>query len=509
VHPTGYQIRQAVSVFNKTDQQGQVKMPINVNIPHLTSRKTKIIATLGPASDTPEIIYNLIKAGVNVFRLNMSHGEHESHRNLYELIRELAKDLGQHIAIFADLCGPKIRTGKFKDGSIFIKSGDRVVVTTRDIVGEENLIPCQYAALANDVKTGDRILLDDGKFELKVIEKNGQDIVCDVIYGGELKNNKGINLPGVNVSCPSLTEKDRADALFALDLGVDYLALSFVRKPEDIADLRQLITSNGYDTHIIAKIEKPEALINGQEIINAADAIMIARGDLGVELNPEDVPIAQHQLIKRARALNKPVIVATQMLESMIENSRPTRAEVTDVSNAVYASADAVMLSGETAAGRFPSEAVAMMSRIIKQTEAFMGEQDIFGKLVHRDDKLKPLPFGDAVADATAQLCFDLQAKAIVSISNSGMSVVTLSSARPAAPLIAISANKWVCQRMNLYWGVIPVHSDEAGHANPNKLARRHAVETKLANAGDNIVLVRGFHQDRQLNTPTMTMLTL
>jgi pyruvate kinase len=484
-------------------------MPINVNMPHLSSRKTKIIATLGLASDTPEVIYNLIKAGVNVFRLNMSHGEHESHRNLYELVRELAKDSGQHITIFADLCGPKIRTGKFKNGSIFIKNGDHVVVTTRDILGEENLIPCQYAALADDVTDGDRILLDDGKFELKVIEKNAQEITCEVIYGGELKNNKGINLPGVNVSCPSLTEKDRADALFALDLGVDYLALSFVRKAEDIADLRQLITSNGYDAHIIAKIEKPEALINGQEIINISDAIMIARGDLGVELNPEDVPIAQHQLIKKARALNKPVIVATQMLESMIENSRPTRAEVTDVSNAVYSSADAVMLSGETAAGNFPVEAVKMMSRIIKQTEAFMREQDIFGKLAHRDTELKPLPFGDAVADATAQLCFDLKAKAIVSITSSGMSVVTLSSARPEAPLIAISANKWVCQRMNLYWGVIPIHTDETGHAHPNKLARRHAIETRLADVGDNIILVRGFHQDSQLNSPTITMLTL
>ncbi len=484
-------------------------MPINIHLPPLSSRKTKIIATLGPASDTQEVIYNLIKAGVNIFRLNMSHGEHESHRKIYKIIRESAEALNEHIAIFADLCGPKIRTGKFKNGSIIIKNGDRVVVTTREILGEENLIPCQYAALANDVTTGDRILLDDGKFELKVIEKKAQDITCEVIYGGELKNNKGINLPGVNVSCPSLTDKDRADALFALDLGVDYLALSFVRKAEDITDLRQLITSSGYDTHIIAKIEKPEALTNWQEIITASDAIMIARGDLGVELNPEDVPIAQHQLIKYSRLLNKPVIVATQMLESMIENSRPTRAEVTDVSNAVYSSTDAVMLSGETAAGHFPVEAVEIMSRVIRQTEAFMHEQDVFGKLTRRHNELKPRPFGDSVADATARLCFDLNAKAIISITNAGMTVVTLSSARPAAPLIGISANKWVCQRMNLYWGVIPVHSEDAGHAHPNKLARRHAIETGLANEGDNIIVVRGFHQDSQLNSPTITMLTL
>jgi pyruvate kinase len=484
-------------------------MPINVNIPHLSSRKTKIIATLGPASNTHEVIADLIKAGVDVFRLNMSHGEHESHEKLYRIIRESAEALNHHVTVFADLCGPKIRTGKFKNGSIIIEKDDQVVVTTRDILGDDNLIPCQYHALADDVAPGNRILLDDGKLELKVIKKEAQDITCEVIHGGELKNKKGINLPGVTVSCPSLTDKDRADALFALDLGVDYLALSFVRKAEDINDLRQLITSSGYDTHIIAKIEKMEALTNSHEIISAADAIMIARGDLGVELNPEDVPIAQHQLIKSARALNKPVIVATQMLESMIENSRPTRAEVTDVSNAVYSSTDAVMLSGETASGNFPVEAVDMMSRVINQTEAFMREQDVFGKLVRRDNTQTPVPFGVAVADATAQLCSDLNAKAIVSITSGGMSVVTLSSARPTAPLIAISANKWVCQRMNLYWGVIPVHAEDAGHTHPNKLARQHVIEAGLASGSENVIVVRGFHQDDQLSSPTITMMTL
>jgi pyruvate kinase len=484
-------------------------MTIKINMPHLSSRKTKIIATLGPASNSREIIFDLIKAGVNIFRLNMSHGEHEGHRKLYDIIRKCAEELNEPITIFADLCGPKIRTGKFKDGSITINNGDQVIVTTRDVLGEDNIIPCQYAALASDVKSGDRILLDDGKFELKVGSIKDQDISCRVIYGGELKNHKGMNLPGVAVSCPSLTEKDKADAVFALALGVDYLALSFVRKAEDINDLRQLITASGYDTHIIAKIEKPEALENAQAIIQASDAIMIARGDLGVELNAEDVPVAQHQLIRRARALNKPVIVATQMLESMIENSRPTRAEVTDVSNAVYSATDAVMLSGETAAGKFPVEAVAMMSRIIKQTEAFMREQNAFGKLTHRANETRPLPFGDAVADATAQLCSDLCAKAIIGITLSGMSVVTLSSARPSAPLLAVAASPQVCQRMNLYWGVIPICSADAGHTHPNKLARETAISTGLADKSDNIIVVRGFNKDREINSPTITMLTL
>lgn len=484
-------------------------MSISVNITPLTSRKTKIIATLGPASNSSEIIYDLIKAGANVFRLNMSHGEHEGHQKIYQLIKKAAKELNQHITIFADLCGPKIRTGKFKDGSILLKPGIRVVVTTRDILGQENLIPCQYESLADDVEPGNRILLDDGKMELKVLGKQATEIDCEVIYGGELKNNKGINLPGVNVSCPSLTEKDRVDALFALGLGVDYLALSFVRKAEDIAELRQLIVKNGYQAHIIAKLEKCEALINSEEIINAADAIMIARGDLGVELNPEDVPIAQLQLIKRARALNKPVIVATQMLESMIESSRPTRAEATDVSNAVYWATDAVMLSAETASGKFPVEAVEMMSRIINQTEAFMRNQEIFGKTISRETELKQLPFGHAVADATAQLCRYLKAKAIVSITKAGMTVITLSSARPEAPLVAISADTQVCQRMNLYWGVIPVFSEEAGVAHPNKLACNHALSSSVASEGDKIILVRGFNQDKKLNTPTITILTL
>jgi pyruvate kinase len=484
-------------------------MSIIVNMPPLSSRKTKIIATLGPASNTPEVIHNLIKAGVNIFRLNMSHGEHDGHRKIYHLIRAAAESLNQHITVFADLCGPKIRTGRFKNGSIILKPGSEIVVTTRDIPGKDDLIPCQYSALADDVKPGDRILLDDGKLELKVISKKNTDIHCEVIYGGELKNNKGINLPGVNVSCPSMTDKDRADALFALDLGVDYLALSFVRKAEDITDLRQLITSHGSATHIIAKVEKPEALSNDEDIIDAADAIMIARGDLGVELNPEDVPIAQHQLIKRARALNKPVIVATQMLESMIENSRPTRAEATDVSNAVYWAADAVMLSAETAAGKFPVEAVEMMARIIKQTEAFMRGHVIFGKPAPRESELKLLPFGHAVADATAQLCSDLKAKAIVSITKAGMTVITLSSARPEAPLLAISADRRICQRMNLYWGVIPFYSEEAGQSHPNKLARLQALKSGIADEGDNIILVRGFDQNTKFNTPSITILTV
>lgn len=482
-------------------------MTVMTDMPLLAHRKTKIVATLGPASNSVEVIRDLITAGVNVFRLNMSHGEHAEHQRVYGLVRQIADELKQSVAIFADLCGPKIRVGQFKQGKITLNVGETVVVTTREVEGEEALIPSQYAALANDVKVGDRILMDDGNLELQVTAINGEDISCQVIFGGVLKNHKGINLPGVNVSCPALTDKDREDARFALGLGVDYLALSFVRAPEDIWDLRRLITQYGADTHIIAKIEKPEALTQIRAILEATDALMIARGDLGVELNPEDVPIAQQQLIKLAREYNKPVIVATQMLESMITNARPTRAEVTDVSIAVSAGADAVMLSAETAAGNFPVEAVAMMARVIKQTEAFMSAKDAFRMLAHADISTKPVPYGDAVADATAKFCADLQAKAIVVMSNSGKSAMTLCAARPIAPLLAICPSLSACQRMNLYWGAMPFYSDEAGRTHPNLLTRRVLQTIDFVQPGDNVILVRGFHADPHVNSPTITML--
>jgi len=317
-------------------------MSIITQINLLKKRRTKIIATLGPASSEPDQIRKLIKAGVNIFRQNMSHGDHSYHKETYSRIREIANELNQPVGILADLCGPKIRTGKFKNGSIELKNNDSVIVTTRDVEGKPGLIPSQYSSLADDVEPEDRILLADGTLELEVDSIEGTEISCTVIYGGTLGNHKGINLPGVKVSAPSLTDKDKADAKLALELGVDFLALSFVRSAEDIHDLKKLIQSHASDAHIIAKIEKPEALDEASAILDAADGIMVARGDLGVELNPEQVPVAQHQLIDLARKKFKPVIVATQMLESMIENARPTRAEVTDVAYAVTLGTDAI-----------------------------------------------------------------------------------------------------------------------------------------------------------------------
>ncbi len=484
-------------------------MVIKTQLDLLHSRRTKIVATLGPASADAETIADLIDAGVNVFRLNMSHGTHEDHQATYERVRTIAAEKDNPVAVFADLCGPKIRTGLFEGGQIELVSGAEVTVTTRDVVGDDGLIPSQYAALAKDVTLGDRILLDDGKMELNVESITDTELQCRVVHGGMLKNHKGINLPGVDVSAPSVTEKDHKDAEFALGLGVDFLALSFVRREEDVRELRQIIEQSGHSAGIISKIEKPEALVNATGIICACDAIMVARGDLGVELKPEEVPVAQRKLIDMAREHNRPVIVATQMLESMMESTQPSRAEVSDISQAVTEGADAVMLSGETAAGGYPVQTVEMMSRIIHQTEAYMFEEHNFQELARHLADYEQIPFGHAVADAALSLAQQLNVKAIVSLSKTGMSAVTISSARPSVPLLAISADPATYRRLNLQWGTAPLLADALGSEHPNRLAREIAKTSGAAESGDYIVLVRGFNSEQELNTPSVTLLTV
>ena len=484
-------------------------MPIITQTDLLSSRRTKIVATLGPSSKDPETIKQLITAGVDVFRLNLSHGTHDDHRAAYERVRSLSVQLNKPVAVLADLCGPKIRTGQFRSSPIELKKGDTVTVTTRDVLGEPGLIPSQYKAMIRDVRPGNSIFLDDGKILLRTESTDGQDAICTVIQGGLLHDNKGINLPGVDVSAQSFTEKDRIDAKFAMELGIDFLALSFVRSGADILDLRALIHECGHDVPIVAKIEKAEALKHSTEILEAADAIMVARGDLGVELSPEEVPIAQQKLIEKAVSFNKPVIVATQMLESMTNSRRPSRAEVTDVSFAVTGGVDAVMLSAETSVGAYPTEAVEMMVRIILLTESFMWKQRPVVVLRKNANQHRPVAFGDAVANATAQLSYDLLVKAILIITRSGMSAATISSARPAAPVIAVAPTERIRRRMNLYWGVIPAVAEDVGSVNPNVLARRVALRTGLAKKGDYVLLVRGFNSDPALNTPTITLLAI
>jgi len=484
-------------------------MPIAAQPDLLKRRRTKIVATVGPASSSPEVLGELIDAGVNVFRLNMSHGNHDGHRAAYEAIREVAARRDKPIAVLADLCGPKIRCGKFDGGSIELHRDQVVTVTTRDVIGGPGLIPSQYRELADDVTSGDRILLDDGILELRVERVEGTEIECTVIEGGTLKDRKGINLPGVKVSAPSLTEKDRDDAIFAIGLGVDYMALSFVRKAEDVQQLRALLVANGADISIIAKIEKPEALLNIDAILDAADGLMVARGDLGVELPAESVPITQTQLIDLGRAQGKPVIVATQMLESMITNARPTRAEVSDVANAVMQGTDAVMLSAETASGAHPVKAVETMARIARRAESYLWSQGAFSTISDHDLPTPPIALPDAVARATAQLSRDLMVRAIFVISQSGTTARFVASARPAAPLVAISDNVRATRRMNLYWGVEPLHIEAKDLDAANALARKLAIDLDLATEGEYLLRVSGFSHDKELNVPRISVLTV
>jgi pyruvate kinase len=479
--------------------------------PHLTptllkKRRTKIIATVGPASSDPATLEAMIRAGVNVFRLNLSHGSHDDHRAAYDNVRAAAYAAGEPTAILADLGGPKIRVGHFAGGSVPLTKGERVVVTTRDVVGGPGLVPSQYVGLAVDVRPDDRILLDDGMLELRVESAEGTEVTCTVTAGGVLRDCVGMNLPNVLVSAAALTDKDRDDARFALGLRVDYLALSFVRRPEDVADLRALVTGEGQSMPLIAKIEKPEALDCLDEILDAADGIMVARGDLGVELAPEAVPIVQQELVKRAREKNKPVIVATQMLESMVDHPRPTRAEVSDVSGAVFSGADAVMLSEETAIGAYPVQAVEMMDRVARQSEGWQWVEGQFRSITeHQKEETPPLPLRSAVARTMAQLSRDLQVRGLVVRTLEGASAKVVSASRPAAPVVALTMDARVCRRLNLLWGVVPRQVQPKEFDHPQESARRLARELGLAAPGQVILLLAGFGKQE----PMITVLTV
>lgn len=483
-------------------------MPIRTDVYRLQRRRTKIVATLGPASSAPDLIEALIGAGVDVFRLNLSHGDHAGHRKVHRRVRKTAERVGKSVGILADLCGPKIRVGRFPDGEIFLEEGAEVTVTTRQVAGEPGLIPSRYEALHRDVSSGDRILLDDGNLELRVEAVEETEVRCEVVTGGVLRDGKGINLPGVRISAPSLTEKDRRDARFVLELGVEFLALSFVRRAEDVRELLEVVGAVDGAAAIVAKIEKPEALDDIDRIIEAADGIMVARGDLGVELPPEAVPNAQRQLVDLARRRGRPVIVATQMLESMVESPRPTRAEVSDVAGAVWSGADAVMLSAETAVGRYPVQTVEIMDRVARDTEGYLWEQGAFGSMGVSEGE-RPLRLEDAVARATGRLSRDLMVRAIVVVTETGWSAAMVSAARPQAPVLAASANPVACGRMSLLWGVVPVQVESGRLDDPVRLAREVARSEGLAESGHHVLLVRGFHSDPAENIPSVTVVTI
>ena len=473
-------------------------------------RRTKIIATLGPASSTAEMIEKLINAGANAFRINMSHGEHEDYRQQVKLVREIAQRCHQHIAIIMDLCGPKIRVGKFENEQIELNDSDDVTVTCRDIIGKPGLIPSQYLDLHQDIKPGERILLDDGNLELKAKDVEGLDIHCQVVHGGTLKNKKGMNLPDSSLSTRSFTEKDQHDAKLAIELEADFVALSFVRSHEDVLRLKYFLEQHDADMGIISKIEKPEAVSDIEAILEHSYAIMVARGDLGIEVPAEQVPLIQQRLIQQARQYNRPVIVATQMLESMIQNSRPTRAEVGDVANAAFSSADVVMLSGETAAGKYPLSAVETMDRILREIEAHQWQQNSFGDNNTQTEKNSEImPVREAVACAALDLAHNLKLQGILIPTGSGTTARVISSSRPSAPCIGVCADARVNRRLALSWGVVPTLIDEPDTHNWRQMCETINQQVELTQAGHTILLVSGFNDDPARNEPVMKILTI
>lgn len=414
---------------------------------------TKIVCTIGPASESVDQLVNLVVAGMDVVRLNFSHGSYENHAKIIENIREARKRTGEHIGILQDLSGPKIRTGLLKEKAVVLQDGATLTFTTEDIVGTVDRVSTTYKDLPKDVKANDTILLDDGKMKVKVVSATGTEVECLVVNGGLLSENKGMNLPGVRVSASSMTEKDIEDLKFGLTHDIDYVALSFVRTVDDILYLRDVIVNEvhkGRRIPIIAKIEKAEAVSNIDKIIAEADGIMVARGDLGVEMPTEEVPIIQKMIVRKCNDLGVPVIVATQMLESMIDNPRPTRAEATDVANAVLDGADAVMLSGETSVGKFPVETVATMDRIIRRAEVAQKDRlDITQTPKSQEDQVF-----DAVARSACLLARQVHAKAIIPITRSGVTALRVSKYRPEAKILAVTGREKVLQRLNIVWGV-------------------------------------------------------
>jgi pyruvate kinase len=461
------------------------------------TRRAKIVCTMGPATASPERIRGLVEAGMNVARLNFSHGSHEDHQAMYGLVREAAAEGGRAVAILADLQGPKIRLGRFADGPYEWHTGDLVTITSDDIIGTADRVSCTYPKLPQEVKVGDRLLIDDGKVAIEVVGVAGSDIRCLVVEGGPVSNNKGVSLPHVAVSVPALSEKDEEDLRFALGLGVDLVALSFVRSPDDIKLVHQIMAEEGRTLPVIAKVEKPEAVDHLEAIVLAFDGVMVARGDLGVELPLDQVPLVQKRAVQLCRENAKPVIVATQMLDSMIENSRPTRAEASDVANAVLDGTDAVMLSGETSVGKYPVLTVSTMARIISTTEA-----GSFGvpRLQH-----DPRTHGGALTVAASQIARNIGAKALVAFSQTGDTVRRLSRLHCELPLLAFTPVAEVRDQLALSWGVETFLTDFVQHTDDMfRQVDGKMLGLGLARPGDYVVVVAGSPPNAPGSTNTL-----
>jgi pyruvate kinase len=467
--------------------------PLEIDLGHkyLLFRRTKIVATIGPATQSPRMLRQLIKAGLDVARINFSHGDPAAHVATMRLIRETARRCGKTVAILADLCGPKIRVGEMRGGGVELKTGASVTITVKSVLGTESLIPSQYRRLVVEAKVGETILLDDGNLELTVTKKSADVLTARVVRGGLLKSHKGMNLPETRLKVPALTAKDKRDVRFCIQGEADYIALSFVRTARDVRGLKRFLAAQGATIPIVSKIEKPEALHNIQEIVDESDAIMIARGDLGVEMPARKVPLIQNRLIQIVNAANKPVIVATQMLESMIDRGRPTRAEVSDVAGACLAGADAVMLSAETAAGKYPLEAFSMMDSILRETEAYQ-----FFALGGRFQKAAEDWENDvqeALGVATAQISRDLKVHCIFVLTRTGYTARIVSADRPAALIVGLAPSEAVMRRLKLYWGVHPYRFDQPfSQEQYIRFGERLVAKVGLAKPGDFVIMMSG-----------------
>src|SRR5580765_3323603 len=453
----------------------------------MSFRHSKIVCTIGPASRDPRILRRLLEAGMDVARLNFSHGSHEHHLQCIQALRAAANKIGKTIAILEDLQGPKIRTRPLAGGQpVLLRSGQTFTITTARILGDSTRVNTTFLPLPKEVHRGDRILLSDGLIELRVQSVRGQDVTCRVVNGGALGENKGINLPGVKLRVPALTAKDKKDLKFAMAQGVDYIAVSFVRHAEDVLLAKSLIRRAGKESPVIAKLEKPEAIENLEGILRVADGVMVARGDLGVEMNPERVPVVQKNIIARAREFRRPVITATQMLESMTENPRPTRAEASDVANAIFDGSDAVMLSAETASGKYPVEAVSMMARIIEVAESSITE-------FPRPAPQERLKVAETVAELVCHASRELHMKLIAVFTHSGFTARLISRYRPLVPIIAFSPEEETRRRMALIWGVSPQKIADVRKVDGlASVAEKRLLEERLVRKGDVIGIVAG-----------------
>jgi pyruvate kinase len=452
------------------------------------SRKTKIVCTIGPASESPPALEALIRAGMDVARLNFSHGTQEEHLRKIKTIRQSAERLKKPVSILQDLSGPKIRVGKVKEGGVELKKGEKFFLTSREIMGEEQGVSVNYATLPSEVRPGDTILLADGTIELRVLESNGQKVQCRIMVGGLLTSQKGVNFPTRSILASAFTDKDHQDLLFGIKHGIDLIALSYVKGAGDIEIVRTILKKESADIPVIAKIERKEALDHMDEILRASDGIMVARGDLGVETPLEKIPNVQKMLIRNANALGKPVITATQMLRSMVDHTQPTRAEVTDVVNAIYDGTDAVMLSEETASGQFPVEAAQMMAKIAQSAEEEFPFDQFLGRKI---DEEMDLP--QAISHAASSLAKEVKAAAIVTPTESGSTSQWVSRLRPRQPILALTRHLSTVKRLNLCWGVYPVLVPDWKDTDEMlERSKKIPKELGLAKPGDRIIIIAG-----------------